>query len=94
MEQNPITEFATQYLHEDWDFEHPDIVDVVAQYMDDTDRSNQLALGKALIELLNKSSSENSLEQELRLLDWQVFFEDMPTSMVIQQISASLLSDK
>lgn len=91
MKLDAIQAFATQYLHEDWEEDHPDFTHVLATFIDETDRSDQIALGKAFNELLDATTTEEETEDMLRDLDWQVFFEGSPIRDVLADLAWVLL---
>ena len=91
MELSSIRQFATQYLHEDWDIDHSDFLDVVADFIDNTEDHEQHELGKALQHITGEYPKEEDLEAALKKLDWQLYFDDVPISMILHQMSAALL---
>jgi len=93
MERNPITFFATGYLHEDWEEDYKDFTEALAFYLDETDRAEQVALGTALRRLLEETRTEKETEDRLIQYDWQVFFEDASIRTVVRSMSEMLLDE-
>lgn len=94
MENNPITEFACCYLHEDWLEDYADLEEALNEYIYENSREDQIALGNALVQLLKDTQTEAQLDKRLSQLDWQIYTEDVPMRTVLQEMSEILLAEQ